>query len=164
MTGLESVREHHLAAAREQAESIVRGARAQAQEITASGAAAVAALVEHARREGEAAADLDTNREWITARRRARGLVLSAQREMYEELRGAVASAARADPRYPALLERLARAGQRQLGPGAEVGLDRDGEGGVRVSRKGRRIEWSLAAIVGGGLDRLGPRVTELWR
>lgn len=164
MTGLESVREHHLASARAQAETIVRGARAQAQEITASGAAAVVALVEQARREGEAAAELDTNREWITARRRARGLILAAQRDMYEELRGAVARAAREDPRYPALLERLARAGQRQLGPGAEVELDREGEGGVRVSRKGRLVDWSLAAIVRGGLDRLGPRVTELWR
>ncbi|MGZ6256709.1 MAG: hypothetical protein ACXWMB_06805, partial [Candidatus Limnocylindria bacterium] len=128
------------------------------------GVAAAAALVESAQKEGEAAADVDTNREWTTARRRARGLILSAQREMNEELRAAVARAARADPRYPALLERLARDGQRQLGPGAEVELDRDGEGGVRVMRKGRRIDWSLAAIVAGGLDRLGPRVTELWR
>ena len=164
MNGLESVREHHLAAAHEQAESILRDARAQAHEITASGAAAAAALVEHAQKEGEAAADLDTSREWITARRRARGLILSAQREMYEELRAAVARAVRADPRYQALLQRLAHDGQRQLGPGAEVEVDRDGEDGVRVTRKGRRIDWSVAAIVAGGLDRLGPRVTELWR
>lgn len=164
MNGLEAVREHHLAAARGEAESILRGARAQAQEITASGAAAAAALLESARKEGEAAADVDTNREWVTARRRARGLILSAQREMFEELRDSVARAVRADPRYPALLERLARDGQRQLGPGAEVELHRDGEDGVRVTRKGRWIDWSVAAIVARGLDRLGPQVTELWR
>ncbi|MGZ6300194.1 MAG: hypothetical protein ACXWMN_06850 [Candidatus Limnocylindria bacterium] len=164
MTGLDAMREHHLAAARAQAESIVQAARVQAQQIIASGVADVATLLDHARKEGEAAADLDTNREWITARRRARGLILSAQREMYQELRDAVARAARADPRYPVLLETLAHAGQRQLGPGAEVDLDRHGDGGVRVTRKGRRIDWSLAVLVGGSLDRLGPRVTELWR
>jgi hypothetical protein len=162
--GLESVREHHLAAARARAESTLGEARSRAHDLATSGAAAVAALVEHAQKEGAAAADIDTNREWIAARRRARGLILTAQREMYDELRDAVARGARADPRYPALLERLARAGQRQFGPGADVELDRDGEGGVRITRKGRRIDWSLAAIVGGGLDSLGPRITELWR
>jgi vacuolar-type H+-ATPase subunit E/Vma4 len=164
MTGLDAVRQVHLAAARGQAEMILKDARQQAKEIAARGDADAAALEEGARREGEAAAGLDTDRAWKTARRRARGATLAAQREMYDELRARVASAIRQDARFPALLESLSHAAQRQLGPGAKVEIDPVGDHGVTVTRKDRRVEWSLAAIVEAGIDELGPRIAEMWR
>jgi hypothetical protein len=88
----------------------------------------------------------------------------AAQREMYEELRARVARGVRADARYPLLLERLGHASHRQLGPGARVEIDRDGDHGVTATRKDRRVQWSLAAIVDAGLSELGPSIAELWR
>ncbi|HEX9100290.1 MAG TPA: hypothetical protein VF956_12450 [Candidatus Dormibacteraeota bacterium] len=164
MTGLDALREHHLAAARTQAEQILQHARQQAGEIAGKGDADALAVVEKARHEGEAAAGLDTDRAWTAARRKARGAILAAEREMYDELRARVALAVRRDARYPVLLEHLGHAAQRRLGPGAMVEIDRDGDQGVSATRKDRRVELSLAAIVDAGLGELGPRVAELWR
>lgn len=164
MTGLDAVRRHQLATARAEAESILQDARQQAGAIAATGESDAAALLEGARQEGETAASLDTDRAWKTARRRARGTMLAAQRETYEELRSRIAFAIRHDQRYPVLLERLGHAAQRQLGPGARVEVDRDGDGAVTATRKDRRIQWSLAAIVEAGLDELGPTIAEVWQ
>jgi vacuolar-type H+-ATPase subunit E/Vma4 len=164
MTGLDSVRLHHLAAARAHAEQILEDARQQAGEIARKGDADSSALVEGARHEGEAAAGLDTDRAWTSARRKARGAILAAQREMYDELRARVALAVRRDVRYPVLLEHLGHAAQRQLGPGAAVEIEHVGDGGVIATRKDRRVVWSLATIVDAGLSELGPRVAEMWR
>jgi vacuolar-type H+-ATPase subunit E/Vma4 len=164
MNGLEPVRMHHLAAARAQAEAIVSEARAQSGQIHARSAADAEALITHAQQEGEDAAALDTSREWITARRRARGIILAAQRDAFDRLRAAAATAVRSDPRYPALLARLADTARRQLGPGAEVTTDPDGERGVRATRKSRHVNLSLEEMVEQSLERLGPAVEELWR
>lgn len=164
MTGLDSVRQHHLAAARAQAERILENARQQAGDIVRKGDADASILVEAARQEGEVAAGLDTDRAWTSARRRARGAILAAQREMYDELRARAALAVRRDARYPLLLAHLGLAAQRRLGPGAAVEIDHDGDGGVTTTRKDRRIVWPLAAIVDAGLSELGPRVEEIWR
>lgn len=164
MTSLEAVRSHHLAAAHARSDAILRDARLQAQQIAAGSAADAAALIEHAEKEGEEAAELDNSREWTAARRRARSVLLAAQREVYEELRAAIATAVRADPRYPVLLERLAGAAHRQLGPGAEVVVDAAGDRGVTATRKDRHVDWSLEKIVEESVDGLGPQVVELWR
>jgi vacuolar-type H+-ATPase subunit E/Vma4 len=164
VTGLEAVREHYLAEARARAGRILEDSRLQAREIVARGASGAAAVTEGARHEGEAAARLDTDRAWTAARRRARSLILSAQREAYDELRARLALAIRRDVRYPRLLERLGHAAQRQLGPGAIVETDRDGDHGVVATRRDRRVGWSLSDVVAAGLDELGPSVAELWR
>lgn len=164
MTGLETVRSHHLAAAHAHADAILRDARAQATQIAAKSAADGAALIEHAEKEGKEAAELDTSREWSAARRRARSIILAGQREVYDDLRAAVAAAVRSDSRYPALLERLADAAHRQLGPGAEVAVDAGGDRGVTATRKHRHVDWSLHKIGEESIDRLGPAVEELWR
>jgi vacuolar-type H+-ATPase subunit E/Vma4 len=164
MSGLDALRRHHLAEARAQAEKILQHARQQASEIAAKRDNEARAIVEQARDEGEAAAGLDTDRAWTSARRRARGVILAAQREMYDELRSRVALAIRQDSRFPVLLERLGHAAQRQLGPGAAVEIDRDGDRGVTATRKDRRVEWSLGAIVEAGLTGMGPGIGDLWR
>jgi vacuolar-type H+-ATPase subunit E/Vma4 len=164
MTGLEALREHHLASCREQAAELIRGARAQAQEIATNASADAARLIETARRDGESAADLDLGREWTSSRRRATAVILAAQRASYGELRGALAAAIRSDPRYPDLLGRMATIAHQRLGPGAEVHIDRHGDGGVVATRTDRRIECSLASMVDASLDQLGPAIREMWR
>jgi vacuolar-type H+-ATPase subunit E/Vma4 len=164
VTGLETVRSHHLAAAHTHADAILRAARAQATQIAAKSAADGAALIEHAEKEGEEAAELDTSREWSTARRRARSIILAGQRVVYDDLRAAVVGAIRSDSRYPALLKQLADAARRQLGPGAEVAVDAGGDRGVTATRKNKHVDWPLHEVADESIDRLGPAVEELWR
>ncbi len=164
MSGLEAVRRHHLAAAHARADAILRDARAQAQQIAAKSETDARALVEQAEKEGEEAAELDTSREWTSARRRARSVMLAAQSEAYQDLRTAVAGAVRSDSRYLSLLSWLADAALRKLGPGAEVAVDTGGDRGVTATRKDRLVEWSLEKIVDESVYRLGPSVEELWR
>jgi hypothetical protein len=164
VTGLETVRNHHLAVARERADALVADARAQAQRIVSRSSADAAALIERAEQQGVEAAELDTSREWTAARRRARGIILAARHSAYVDLQAAVAAAVRADPRYPVLLERLADEARRRLGPGADVDIDTSGDLGVGATRKDRHIGWSLDSIVVEGIVRLGPEIEELWR
>lgn len=164
MKGLEAVRRHQLAAAHAQAEAILRDARAQAQQIGAKAADDARELIGHAESEGDSTAELDTSRKWTAAKRRARGLILAAQREVYDDLRAAVSAAIRLDSRYPALLEQLAASAHRELGPGAKVSINSVGTGQVTASRKHRHVEWSLDQIVQDGIERLGPGIEELWR
>ncbi len=164
MTRLEAVQRHHLAAAHARADAILRDARAQAQQIAAKSEADARELVEQAEKEGEEAAELDTSREWTSARRRARSVILAAQSEAYQDLRTAVAAAVRSDSRYPSLLGWLADAAHRKLGPGAEVAVDAGGKRGVMATRKDRLVDWSLEKIVDESVSRLGPSVEELWR
>lgn len=164
MTGLETVRNHHLAAARAHADEVLRQAHVQAQQTASKSFADAAALIEKAEKEGEEAAALDTSREWTAARRRARGIILAAQQGVYRDLHAAAAAAVRADPRYPLLLERLADGARRRLGPGADVDVDFSGDEGVRATRQDRHIAWSLDSIVAESVERLGPEIEELWR
>lgn len=161
MKGLDPVRAHHLESARSRAGAMVRDARVQADQIIAKSTADARALTEQAEHEGEASGDLDTNRGWTGARRRARGIVLAAQHDVYDELRNAVAGAVQSDARYPSFLQRLADEARRRLGPGAEVRVDRDV---VLGKRKERHVRWSLQDIIDESLGRLGPDVEELWR
>jgi hypothetical protein len=162
--GLEAVRAHHLAEAEAQAETIIKEARAQAARLLAQSSEDAEELLARARQEGREAAALDTDREVATARRRARGVILAAERDAYESLRIEASKAIRADARYPALLERIGDSASRQLGPGTDVVTDPQGDGGVSATRKNRRAGRSLKDIVDESLRRLGPAVTELWR
>ncbi len=164
MTGLETVRSHHLAAARARADALLRDARVQAKQILSRSSADAAALIVNAEKGGEEAAALDTSREWTAARRRARSIILAAQQGAFSDLQAAAAAAVRADTRYPVLLERLADEAQRRLGPGADVDVDASGDLGVTAMRKNRHIAWSLDSIVRESIERLGPEVEELWR
>jgi vacuolar-type H+-ATPase subunit E/Vma4 len=159
--GLDPVRAIHLEGAHARAEAIVRDARAEAGQIIARSTADADALTEQAEREGESSADLDTNRGWTAARRRARGILLAAQKDVYDELRSAVAGAIQSDARYESFLLRLADEARRRLGPGAEVHVDGSE---VRGTRQKRHVRWSLQDLIDDSLGRLGSDVEELWR
>jgi vacuolar-type H+-ATPase subunit E/Vma4 len=161
MKGLDSVRTRHLADARARAEGIVRDAHRQADEILAQSAGETAELASQAEHAGETSADLDTSRGWATARRRARGIRLAAQREAYEELRTSAAAAVHSDRRSGALLQRVADEARSRLGPAAKVMIDSDS---VRASRDKVHVRWSLADAVERSLSRLGPEIEALWR
>lgn len=161
MKGLDPVRANHLESSRARAEAIVRDARAQADQIIARSSADARAMTEQAEHEGEASADLDTDRSWTAARRRARSILLAAQRDVYDELRSAVGRAVQSDAGYPSFLGRLADEASRRLGPGAEVRIDGNE---VLGTRKERHVRWTLQDMIDESVGRLGPDIEELWR
>jgi vacuolar-type H+-ATPase subunit E/Vma4 len=123
-------------------------------------------LVERARAEGVAAAEIVDRQEQAAARRRARAMVLAAKRELYEELCRQASAAAhllRDDPGYPALLERLSAAVRAQLGEDAELEVDPSEAGGVRGSSGPRHVDYTLDALAERCLERLGGGLERLW-
>lgn len=159
-------------------DAILGDARAEAQRVLARADEQAAAklrdaeergrtLVEQARADGVAAAGIAGSHEEARARRVARAAVLAARRELYEELTRRARSAAqglRQEAGYPTLLERLTRAARAQLGPGAELEVDPPDAGGVRASNGGRHVDYTLDALAGRCLERLGAGVEGLWR
>lgn len=161
MNGLEAVRARHLAEQRLRAESIVASAREAAAQMLARAHSEVTAATESAEREGEQSAELDTGREWTAARRRARSIVLAAQRDAYDQLRLMCADAVRLNSRYPDLQRVVADHARRCLGPGSEVVVDGDT---VVATRKHRRVRWTVLDTVNESLLRLGDEVEAVWR
>ena len=161
MTGLQAVREAHLAAARVHADELLAHARDVAQGILVGAQAEAADLTKQAEEEGQASADQDTGRDWTAARRRARAIRLAAQRGAYEALRARAAHAVEADPRMDALLRNVADAARMRLGPGASVALE---PGAVVASRRTTHVRWTVEDSIDAALERLGPQLEELWR
>ena len=159
------LREALLASAREEAARIEAEASAEAEARLAAARRQAAALVEDARADGAAVGAAAAAHDGALARRRARALRLAAERDVWEELRLQAHAAARAlpdRPEYEPLLEQLVAAAQRQLGGSPR--LEQAPGGGVRASRNGRSVDYSLDALVERELRRLGEQVDELWR
>jgi vacuolar-type H+-ATPase subunit E/Vma4 len=125
------------------------------------------AVVGQGRREGEDAAAKEAVRRRATATRRAREIRLQAQRRQVDELQRRSHKAIlglREAERYPALLERLARAARDQLGPDAAVDLDPAGVGGV-IGRTGTTsVDYTLPALADRAIASLGDELEALWR
>jgi hypothetical protein len=165
---VEPLRDALLERAHAEAEHVLAAADERAAELLAEAEAHGAALVAQARAEGLAAAALAGAHEQALARRRARTLVLAAQRELYEELRrqarAAVHDLRRDLRRYATLLERLSAAARAQLGEGAELEVDPPGAGGVRAADGPRSVDYTLDALVERCVARLGDGLERLWR
>ena len=156
-----------LSVAEAEAESVVGDASSRAARELSDARAEVAALVERARAEGEAAARHDALRVVARARREGRALLLGAQREVYDELRRRAHAAVeelRFEPAYPRLLDRLEGVARAQLGPGAAVEVDPPEVGGVRASSGRRRIDLTLPTLAERCLAGLGGDLERLWR
>ena len=161
MTGLEALRESHLAEARARAAELVAGARATSREVLEKAKAEADEVIRMAEEEGNASAERDTGHDWTSARRRARAIRLAAQRDAYEELRLAAVAAAVGDPRSDGLRHAVAAEARMRLGPGALVNVNR---AGVTATRRTKHVGWTVDDAVGEVLGRLGPRIEELWR
>lgn len=162
---LDPLREALLAEARTDADRLVGQAEQRAATRVTRAEEEKAALVRRARAEGEAAAELEAASELTQARRRARTLVLEAQRTAYEDARREAHAAVqrlRSEPQYQELIERLAARVREELGPDAELELDPP-EGGV-VGRLGnRRVDHTLPAIVERCVAERGDDLERLW-
>ena len=161
------VRSAVLAQAEADVERILETADDRAASVLAEAEAEGTALVEDARSEGASVASVAEAHVEARARRRARTLVLGAQRDLYRELRREALEAARAlrqDPLYPDLLDRLSAEARAQLGDDTALEVDPPDVGGVRASSGRRHVDYTLDALAERCLARLGSRVERLWR
>ncbi|WP_433604148.1 V-type ATP synthase subunit E family protein [Prescottella agglutinans] len=162
--GLDPVRRALTDRARSDAARIRAAARADAEEAIARAEAEARARLDRARAEGIRDGELVVATERVRAHRRARAVVLAAQREVYDELRThvrAAAAAARNDSTYPALRDRLVRRARDLLGPRAEIRELPDG--GIEGEVGGRRLFWSLADLAERRLAGAGDDIVGLW-
>ncbi len=117
-------------------------------------------MIREARADGEAAAERETARAHVRARRRARRIVLEARRDVVTRLREAAveaAMAARSGPAYEGMLERLTVLARGQLGAGARLTVDPPDAGGVLAELDGRRVDYTIVALVDRALAEVAP-------
>jgi vacuolar-type H+-ATPase subunit E/Vma4 len=142
-----------VADAETQAAAILNDAKQQADLIRSDAAA-----------RGDATARSEALVRSALARRQAHETVLREQSALRRELQRQVRDAAvalRADPRYPALLDRLGQQCRAILGPEATVAESADG--GVTARADSREIDLSLPVIATRTLESMGREVSPLW-
>jgi hypothetical protein len=161
---LEPVRAWLVVAARAEAGQVRAAAAADSERLLARARAEAEAVLAEARRQGTADGAALAAAEHARQRRRARGLVLEAERLAYEALqeRSRVAvGALRQDPGYPALRQRLTRLALDAAGTGAVAGEHPDG--GVIAQAPGVRVDCSLDRLAARAVEGLGGEVAGLW-
>jgi len=161
---LAPVRTHMLRAARAEADRIVEEARIQAASIVWQARRradeAVGSAVAQGRADGARAAAAEQSR----GHQQARSIVLSAQREAHEELRGQVLAAVsglRDEPGYDRLLSRLTVVALGAAGPDATLTVSP--AGGVVARSRGVLVDCTLPRLAALVVDALGDQVRELW-
>lgn len=160
LVALEPLRAALLARARAEGERVLEAAGEDGRQVLAAARDEAAALLADARTQGEADAAALLAVERAQARRAARGVVLGAQRAVYDELRRRARTAVQALLADPDRRARLADVACGRLGDHAIV---RDlPDGGVAAETPdGRTIDASVDALVDGALADLD--LEQLW-
>jgi vacuolar-type H+-ATPase subunit E/Vma4 len=157
---LDPYREALLHDARARAEAMRAEATREAIDCATEARERADRMIREARADGEAAAERETAMEHVRARRRARRVVLEARSAAFARFRRAAleaAMAARSEPAYGVLLERLTALARDQLGDGAQLIVDPPGVGGVVAEVQGRRVDYTVAALVDRMLAQIAP-------
>jgi vacuolar-type H+-ATPase subunit E/Vma4 len=161
---LEPVRAALRGRARAAAHGALAEAESDAARVLADAERQAAALLAEARVAGEVDATAALAGERARGRRRARAVVLAAQRAAYEQFRDRARRAVlalRDDPDYPRLVAGLTALARADLGPAAVVSPHPDG--GVVAAASGRRVDYSLPVLADRAADGLGAEVQRLW-
>jgi vacuolar-type H+-ATPase subunit E/Vma4 len=161
---LAPVREALLARARGDAERVRAEANADAEAMLAQAHEQAEAVLAEARSRGASEGVVVATAARARTRRRARGLLLAAQREAYETLRRRSRDAVRAvrdDPAHPELRQRLEGLTRELAGPDATIIETSDG--GMVAEASGRRVECSLDRLADRAVETLGADVEALW-
>jgi vacuolar-type H+-ATPase subunit E/Vma4 len=161
---LAPVREALLARARAEADTLLTAADATVAAALDSARADAEALLRQARSQGEADAAGVLADERTRTRRRARTVVLTAERQAHDELRRRVRTGVAAladDPGYAAVRTALGERARSALGAGATVRDDR--AGGLVAEAGDRQVAYRLADLAVLAVDELGPDVEGLW-
>jgi len=161
---LAPVRAHMLRAAGTEAGRIVAQARVDAAATVRNARRDADEAVAGARAQGRADGARAAAAERSRGREQARSIVLGAQREASEELRGQVLDAVgglETELGYPQLLAVLTAMAAWAAGPGATVTIQP--AGGVVARSRGVVVDCTLPRLAGLAVDALGGQVRELW-
>jgi vacuolar-type H+-ATPase subunit E/Vma4 len=161
---LAPVRASMLRDARARADDILAGARGEAEAIMTAARDGAAAAVAQARAAGRREAAALAGAERARGRAKARAVLLAARRAALEELRaqaGAEIAALRAEPGYPRLLDGLGRLARAAAGEDARLTVAP--EGGVIARSRAAVVDCSLPRLADLAVAALGPAVRELW-
>jgi vacuolar-type H+-ATPase subunit E/Vma4 len=164
VAALAPVRSKLQAQAEAEAHTTLDQARDQAGRIRAEARARAAGILADSRAEGEEQARAAVAARVVRRRREARDVVLSVQRDLYDELRRASRDAAQAlrdSPDYPEILRRLTEGAVAAMGQAAAVQESPDG--GIVAEAGSRRLDLSLPVLAEREVDRLGAEVERLW-
>jgi vacuolar-type H+-ATPase subunit H len=162
---LEPVRRALLEDAAADASRLLDDARTAADERVSTARERADQTVEAARRRARTTAEARAAHAVGAARREAHAVLLRAEDEVWAELVERLHRAVRtmpADPRYPALLDRLADLARGQLGDAADVRRDPDG-GGVLATAGGRSVDYRLTALADRALDSIADEMAVPW-
>lgn len=149
VTALAPVREALLAAAHTDAQATAQSAEWRAVDSLAAARRAAAGLVAT---------------DQARARRQARAVVLTAQRDLYDELRAcsrAAVARLRDDPDYPRMLARLSDRARAALGSAAVLGEPEDG--GIVATDGVRRVDFSLPTLADRAFDASAVQIRRSW-
>lgn len=158
---LAPVRAALLARARAEAGRELAAAHLDADALLATARAETQSILDTAAEEGRADAALSIAAEHEKARRAARALELTAQREIYDELRQRVTAEVGRAFTDPVRRDQLVAVIRAELGPRATV---RDAPGGGMTGQAaGRVVDLGVEAVTGRAVDALGDGVRALW-
>jgi len=163
---LDRFREATLSRARSAAEESISEVRAEAEARKAACAAEATQLVAQARSDGQDSASRELVADERLTRRRARETVLAARRDLYERVRReAVESllARQGSDEYARLIGALQSRATEQLGAEVRCSEPPSGQGGLIAEAEGRRVTYSLDALVDDELRRRGIEIESLW-
>lgn len=158
------VRQALLDDARRDAEAMLADADAAAAGFAEEAAAQARAMRESARALGEADAEATVRAERTGARRRARALLLRAQRDVYDEIRRRAlqqAGSLRDDAAYAQAVEGLTTQARAVLGPEATV--TEHPSGGVVAELGSRRLSFTVEGLVDEAIGSVGDELQGLW-
>ena len=161
---LDPVRTALRAAARADAAEVLRTARQHKDELLAVARRTADELLTTARADGEAEATAAVNARLARGRRDARRSVLTAQRDLYDELRRrclAATTAVAGSPGYEDLRRQLVERAVAQLG--SDLTITDSVDGGVLASAGDRWLDLTLPTLAERALERSGAEVAELW-
>jgi vacuolar-type H+-ATPase subunit E/Vma4 len=155
-----------LSNARERAAAALHDAESRASSTKADGESRAKKLLEDAEEEGRRVAEHESVQRRVEARRKARAMVLSAERAAYRRLMDEAANEARSlrdRPEYAALEARLVETAKSLLGTDAEIARNPEGNGGVQGRNGSRSVDLTLTTLARRCAEGLGERVTRLW-
>lgn len=158
---LEPLRSALLGRARRDAGDVVAEARRWAADVLSEARDAADGTLAAAASSGRADAAEVIAVEGTRARRAARAIELSAQREVYDELRRRVTEQVRARASGAGTCEHLLARARALLGPAATV-MTPPG-GGVVAQVPGKRVDLSADVLAEHAVEQLGAEVRALW-
>lgn len=164
---LDAVRNSALTQARAEAEAIRKAAQQQADQILTAAREARAALIAASRAAADRIADVEERERLADVRARARATILAAQQTLVAEATSAAGTRAQTlaqDPRFKALVDRLAESAQVRFQGAGQLEISPSPTGGFIARAGSTQLDYSLDAQLDRCLESMAEELEGLWK